>query len=74
MFKLKIVCQTNSKELQKSTSYQYALYHAFYVEYLSNIHTLFLKKNEIQNLKVLPNLWGVYLICAHATNQIHKEG
>ena len=38
------------------------------------IHTIFLHKDDIQNLKVPSKLWRVSLTCAHATNQIQKEG
>ena len=34
------------------------------VEYLSNIHILFLKEGDIQNLRVLSNLWRVCLTYA----------
>ena len=46
----------------------------YYVEYLYIIHNLFLKEEGIQNLKELSKLWRDCLTCAHATNQIQKDG
>ena len=73
--KFQMVHETYSKEPQKSTSNQYALYcfDIIVLEYVSNIHTIFLKKDEIQYLTVLPVLWMICLTCAHATNQFHRD-
>ena len=43
-----------------------------FVEYLSIIHTMYLKEDDTQNLLLI--LWRICLTCAHATNQVQREG
>ena len=45
-----------------------------FVEYPSTIHTIFLKDDDIQNLRVRSNLRRVYLTCVYAINQVQREG
>ena len=57
MVKFKNVCKTKSIEIQKSTLNPYVLYSILSCRIHKQHTHNFLKKDEIQNLGVLPNLW-----------------